>query len=73
MHLSLKYQLQLLTLVLGAIEDGMRSIDPACVTAGFTESLTCASCDDLSKFRLDSLMEQCRACCVDDMQEGSKV
>jgi hypothetical protein len=52
---------QLLTSALAAVD-----IDPACITAGFTPSLTCTSCEDLSRFKLDGLYAQCTACCRRD-------
>ncbi|ESN96235.1 hypothetical protein HELRODRAFT_163279 [Helobdella robusta] len=35
-----------------------------CLSAGFTKDLTCRSCKDLPRYRLDFLVEDCNSCCA---------
>jgi hypothetical protein len=60
--------LQWLSTALAAI-----SIDPACLDAGFAATLKCSTCDDLPRFKLASIYDQCTACCQPDQTNGVKV
>jgi len=56
----------LVNFVLTTALASIANIDPACITAGFTSSLTCTSCEDLARFKLNGLYDQCAACCRRD-------
>lgn len=43
--------------------EAMELEEGECYKNGFMPSLTCDSCDKLTKFDLNPLMAQCRNCC----------
>ena len=40
-----------------------------CRELGFTPSLMCSSCSQLSQFGLDVISEGCQSCCQEDTEE----
>uniref|UniRef100_A0A1X7VAK9 Selenoprotein F n=1 Tax=Amphimedon queenslandica TaxID=400682 RepID=A0A1X7VAK9_AMPQE len=50
----------LLSVLLGALADG---IGTDCSLKGFGSSLLCSSCDELKRFELSELRDECLKCC----------
>lgn len=50
----------LLSVLLGAVADG---IGTDCSLKGFESNLLCSSCDELKRFELSELRDDCLKCC----------
>ena len=46
----------------------------SCLDLGYTSALLCSSCNELKRFKLEQLEENCRLCCTQDKaSEGTQV
>jgi len=64
----------LLQAVLKSISDGLSNASTdECLAYGYTSNLVCSSCDALSQYRLESLVDSCQRCCTEDQSEQSAV
>ena len=53
---------------------GCSSIDvEACKDLGFSSSLLCSSCNELKRFKLEAIEEDCRQCCQETEASVEKV
>ena len=52
----------------GLPADSSINVD-TCRELGFSSNLLCSSCDELKRFKLDAIEEECRQCCQQSAKE----